>query len=339
MSDNNESYFQNSMRRITNVILTKDGDTDFKYSSVENDVNAEVKNGIKKKKIHLFFLVIWFFILILIFAVENLLLVTGILKNYYILGITSVISFIFLAPIVWNWYLASKKTKDLYDNTIVIKAVEGSIPGAKCDPAGYIDTVKLHAVGAIPQYDSAKGSYLISYSKNGKMCYISNLMLTESVFDSKLDRYDSKIYFIGQAYILNFKSNLQGNVRIFTKKRRGVQYYHGDKKKEHRIHVENQQFENVFEVYATNENEAFYVLTPCVMEQLLLLEQQYGNFGLGIVGDQIAIALNTGYYLFAMPREYKEIDKMSIENSKQRIQQIMAFAQKLENAINSRIRE
>ena len=196
----------------------------------------------------------------------------------------------------------------------------------------------MHAVGAIPQYDSVKGSYLISYNKNGKMCYISNLMLSESVFDSKLDRYDSKTYFIGQAYILNFKSNLQGNVRIFTKKRRGVQYYRGDKSKEHRIHVENKQFENIFEVYATNEQDAFYVLTPYVMEQLLILEKQYGHFGVGIVGDQIAIALNTGYYLFAMPREYKEIEKMSIENSKQRIQQIMAFAQKIENSINSRVR-
>ena len=338
MSDNKESYFQNSMRRITNVILTKDGDTDFKYSSAENDINAEVKNGIKKKKLHLVFLAIWFFVLILIFAVENLLLTMGIFKNYYILGITPVISFIFLAPIVWNWYLASKRTKRLYDNTIVIKAVEASIPGAKCDPEGYIDAVKLHAVGAIPQYDSVKGSYLISYNKNGKMFYISNLMLSESVFDSKLDRYDSKTYFIGQAYILNFKSNLQGNVRIFTKKRRGVQYYRGDKSKEHRIHVENKQFENIFEVYATNEQDAFYVLTPYVMEQLLILEKQYGHFGVGIVGDQIAIALNTGYYLFAMPREYKEIEKMSIENSKQRIQQIMAFAQKIENSINSRVR-
>lgn len=55
-----------------------------------------------------------------------------------------------------------------------------------------------------------------------------------------------------------------------------------------------------------------------------------------IVGEQIAIALNTGYYLFAMPREYKEIDKISIENSKQRVQEIVKFAQKLEDAINGR---
>ena len=59
-------------------------------------------------------------------------------------------------------------------------------------------------------------------------------------------------------------------------------------------------------------------------------------FGMAVVGDQIAIALNTGYYLFAMPWEYKEIDKMSLENSKEMVRQIMSFAQKLENAINSK---
>lgn len=136
--------------------------------------------------------------------------------------------------------------------------------------------------------------------------------------------------------MLSFKSNLQGNVRVFSKKYRGAQYYKGNKKTDHRIHMENSRFDDVFEVYATNEYEAFYVLTPYVMEQLLLIYNQYGGFGMAVVGDQIAIALNTGYYLFAMPWEYKEIDKMSLENSKEMVRQIMSFAQKLENAINSK---
>ena len=37
-----------------------------------------------------------------------------------------------------------------------------------------------------------------------------------------------------------------------------------------------------------------------------------------------------------MPWEYKEIEKMSLENSKEMVRQIMSFAQKLENAINSK---
>ena len=66
--DNNKSDFQEAMRQIRNVILTRDANTDFEYSSSQNDVNAEVKNGIKKKKVYIVLLVAWFFVLSVILA-------------------------------------------------------------------------------------------------------------------------------------------------------------------------------------------------------------------------------------------------------------------------------
>ena len=336
MDENNKTDFQEAMRQIRNVILTRDANTDFKYSSPKNDVNADVKNGIKKKKVYIVLLVVWFFILSVIVAAGNVLILMSGSHNYGILAAIVFVGFLVFAPVAWSWYRSSKRTKELYDNTIVVKAVEESIPGAKCDPNGHIDTVKLYASGVVPAFSKADGNYLVSYNKNGKMCYFSNISLSESVYNSNKDAYVYENLFTGQAYVLSFKSNLQGNVRVFSKKYRGAQYYKGNKKTDHRIHMENSRFDDVFEVYATNEYEAFYVLTPYVMEQLLLIYNQYGGFGMAVVGDQIAIALNTGYYLFAMPWEYKEIDKMSLENSKEMVRQIMSFAQKLENAINSK---
>ena len=58
MDENNKTDFQEAMRQIRNVILTRDANTDFKYSSPKNDVNADVKNGIKKKKVYLHFMLI-----------------------------------------------------------------------------------------------------------------------------------------------------------------------------------------------------------------------------------------------------------------------------------------
>lgn len=337
--DNNKSDFQEAMRQIRNVILTRDANTDFEYSSSQNDVNAEVKNGIKKKKVYIVLLVAWFFVLSVILAAGNVLMVISGSYNYEILAAIVGVGFLVFAPVAWSWYRSSKRTKELYDNTVVIKAVQESIPGAKCDPNGHIDTTKLYASGVVPAFSKADGNYLISYNKNGKMCYFSNISLSESVYDSYTDGYTYKNLFTGQAYVLSFKSNLQGNVRVFSKKYRGAQYSKGNKNTDHKIHIENASFNDVFEVYATNEQEAFYVLTPYVMEQLLLIYNQYGGFGMAVMGDQIAIALNTGYYLFAMPWEYKEIDKISIQNSKQMVQQIMSFAQKLETAINGRAAE
>lgn len=48
MDENNKTDFQEAMRQIRNVILTRDANTDFKYSSPKNDVNADVKNGMNK---------------------------------------------------------------------------------------------------------------------------------------------------------------------------------------------------------------------------------------------------------------------------------------------------
>ena len=334
--DNNKSDFQEAMRQIRNVILTRDANTDFKYSSPENEVNADVKNGIKKKKVYIVLLVVWFFILAVVVAAGNVLILVSGSHNYEILGVIVFVGVIVFAPVAWSWYRSSKRTKELYDNTIVVKAVEESIPGATCDPDGHIDAIKLYASGVVPAFSEADGSYLISYNKNGKMCHFSNISLSESVYNSQRDEYVYENLFTGQAYVLSFKSNLRGNVRVFSKKYRGAQYSKGNKNLDHKIHMQNAGFNEIFEVYATNEQEAFYVLTPYVMDQLLLLYHQYGGFGMAVVGDQIAIALNTGYYLFAMPWEYKEIEKMSVQNSKQMVQQIMSFAQKLENAINGR---
>lgn len=205
MDDNNKSDFQDAMRQIRNVILTRDANTDFKYSSPKNDVNADVKNGIKKKKVYLVLLVVWFFILSVIIAAANVMILINGSHNYGILVPIVFVGFLVFSPVAWSWYRSSKRTKELYDNTIVVKAVEESIPGAKCDPDKYVDPIKLHAVGAIPQYASATGCYLIRYNKKGKMCYLSNLSLQESVYNSRQDDYEYETFFLDRHMFLVLK--------------------------------------------------------------------------------------------------------------------------------------
>lgn len=106
--DNQKTDFQDAMRKIRNVILTRDANTDFKYSSTENDVNAEVKNGIKKKKIYIVLLVVWFFILSVILAAVNVLMIISGSHNYGILVAIVVVGFLDFSPVAWSWYRSSK---------------------------------------------------------------------------------------------------------------------------------------------------------------------------------------------------------------------------------------
>lgn len=44
---------EDSLRKLGNIFLTEDGNTDFSFSSEEDDPNAEVKNALKKKRLYL----------------------------------------------------------------------------------------------------------------------------------------------------------------------------------------------------------------------------------------------------------------------------------------------
>ena len=55
-------------------------------------------------------------------------------------------------------------------------------------------------------------------------------------------------------------------------------------------------------------------------------------------GNEIVIALNSGYRLFEMPYQHDKIDTISVENSKMELRNILNFAQGLEDSINGRIR-
>lgn len=331
--------FHESMREISNVILTRDVNTDFSFSSAENDQNAEIKNGLKKKKLYFILLVLWAFVMVVIVGAENILLLLRHSTNYFVVAVTTLIGILLFVPVGWKWHNLNKNTKSKYDKDIMIKAVQEILPGAECKPDGHINADLLYFMGIIPAYSYAHGSYLISYNKNGHICHFSNLSL-----DYRISRGDKKdkvrTIFTGQAYVLQYKSNLQGCVRIAALSKSPVgreilnDYRPRNKAQEKKVETENIHFNNNFEVFATDEHMAFYVLTPYVMEQLLLMKQHFGSFGVVISADEIAIALNTGYYLFEMPRDYKEIDKISVENSKKKLCEMLKLAQEIENAIN-----
>lgn len=253
------------------------------------------------------------------------------------------------AGILGAFIISNKKqklheaNKAKYDTDIVQKALHEVLPNAICRPATFISPARLYHLGVVPQYTNARGSYLIEYNKNGQKCLISNLTLTYETEDNE-GHTKSKMVFSGQAYILEYRSNVPGNVRIMTSSNNNLLHktkLDGFKKRERdeeRIETENMEFNHNFEVYASDEHTAFYCLSPYVMEQLLAMKKTYGKFGVAITGSVISIALNSNFSLFQMPFLKGEVDNMSVNNSKRELQKVLSFAQKIEDSINGRIR-
>ena len=249
MSSNWKKDLDESLRIVKNGFLTGDTHTEFRFSSEQDDPNAEVKNALKKKRLYAF-------------------------------------AFVFL----------------LVSGRIIGVVEEG-----------------IWRLLRIP---------------------VPNLMLTRREKDHN-DRYCDKAVFVGQAYMLHYKSNMQGTVRIMTTTQwMGKERLDGFKKqdmdREEKIETENEVFNGQFDVYATDAHTAFYVVTPIVMERLLAMKAKYGSFGMAVSGGEIVIALCSGYCLFEPPESYQKIENISVENSKDEIQQMLLFAQLLEDTVNGR---
>jgi len=345
MSSNWKKDLDDSLRIIRNAFFTGDMHTEFKFSSKQEDSNAEVKNTLKKKRLYIAVLILWLFFTKVIAVVGDVIIY--LLHIPYQSTIPMILRYVIvfiglngIIVIVWKWRKLDKEAKTVYDDQIIKKAVQEMMPGAVFEPDGAIDSSKLYSFGVIPEFDNAYGSSLIYYQKEGKECRFSNLMLTRMEKDHK-DRYYQKVLFVGQAYVLRYKANMPGYVRIMTTTMwMGKESLDGfkaqDKSREEKIETENQIFNEQFDVYATDAHTAFYVLTPLVMERLLAMKEKCGSFGMVVSGSEIAIALCSGCYLFEAPHSYQDIENISVENSKNEIQKMLIFAQLIEDTINGK---
>lgn len=340
MSQKERLSFKESMKFLGNYFMTGDGNAKFSLTS-ENEENVEIKNTLKKNRLYLIAIFLWVAIFVLIAMGEQIYLLVSGSDKYWISAVTCFIGFLGASPLVIKYFKSNKGLKEKYDGDVMLKAVQEVLPGAVCEPDKYLDAYKLYKRGVVPEFRDSYGSYLISYSKNGSMCGFSNLTLEKPVV--RMDGSKTETVFKGQAYILNYKFDLQGTVRIIasSKNSSGKECLNGfkaqDKDVEKKVETENIIFNDNFEVYATDEHSAFFVLTPYVMEQLLMMKRYYGRFGVAVSANDIIIALNTDYYLFGMPKDYHEIEQISVENSKKSLMQMLQLAQGIENSINGKV--
>lgn len=335
MKQNDKMTLVDCIKICKNIFLTGDSKTDFQYTKDKQDENAALKNSIKTQKIYFIGI---FGLVFLIF------MVIGAAAIMYSMGkititLMKIISIICCAGIFtagWRFVKLIKHNTKQYSTDIVEKAIHSVLPEAEIQSRGCINAQKLYHMGIIPDFTDTSGSYLISYKMEDRINYFSNLRLD---YDTSQRDTSGKVIttFEGQVYVLNSRKCISGCVRIIVGKHNGssLSWFYKQGKDEVKIRSESVVFNENFTVFATNEQEAFCILTPYVMEQLLNIKNKYGTFGMSISKDEIAIALNTGYTLFVMPQDYTDIEKISVENVKLQVQGIFNFGQMIENLISS----
>lgn len=329
MDNDEKATFRDCLKITKNILLTGDSQTEFKLSKDESDPNVVLQNNIKKQKIYLFSIV---GIIVILFMISMMSFILGIKHFAFVEMILRVIGGVCVLVIGWKYAQLIKNNCKQYDEDVVEKAVHSILPDAKIDPKGRINVNKLYNMGVIPDFSSASGSYLISYSRNGGTNYFSNLSL-----DYTNDVYGQgkvNTVFTGQAYVLYLGNCLKGKIRLVaSKNRKALSLLHKTDENEKQIMTGNSTFDDTFTVYTTDERIVSYALNDQVMDKLLALKQSYGAFAMSVCQNEAVIAFNTGAVYFAMPHNYQNIEQISIETSKNEIQNVLNLVKEIEKSI------
>ena len=198
--------------------------------------------------------------------------------------------------------------------------------------------------GIIPRYDSFNRVGMLRYCKNGNEYLFSNIHLLRQTTDEDDNTVYETIY-KGQIYTLTFKAPLSGYVRIFSTKmiplikKEYAADYLAKRPEEKKIETENVLFNDNFDVYASEEQSAFFFLNPIVMEKLLEMKKSYGQLGVYISGEYAVIVMETGKLLFNTRQYQAQTQEADLESAKEEIKKMLQMAAFLEDVINGKIQK
>jgi len=130
---------------------------------------------------------------------------------------------------------------------------------------------------------------------------------------------NSKTKFKGIVFCADFNKNFKHKTVIVPKNNR-TKFYDVVKNVQEKlksnsnlIKMDHPEFENLFEVYSEDSVEAFYLLSPNLMERILLLQEKFNNtIYLSFNDSQLYIAISNDINLFEAPPLWSNSDFMNL---------------------------
>lgn len=118
--------------------------------------------------------------------------------------------------------------------------------------------------------------------------------------------------FRGRWLIFDFNKEFKANIEVCHKRFYGARRGRGlfSSNKYNKVKMESEAFNKEFKVYAQSEHEAFYILTPALMEKIQRLTGSVkGRFLFCFVDKKLHIGLNNNTDSFEAPTVFKRINE------------------------------
>ncbi len=202
------------------------------------------------------------------------------------------------------------------------------------EPGNGIDEDTVYGTGMVQVGDRFSSNDLIAGTYHGVRFRQSDVHIEEETHDSDGNTSTSTL-FRGRWIMLEFNKTFRADMQVISKhffasKRKGGLFTKKENKL-NKIELENETFNKEFRVFAQDQQEAFYILTPHMMEALMRLREGVkAPIMLMFVGGTLHVAVENNKDAF----EAKIFGKLDPEQERQRIlgdiRIITAFADEME---------
>lgn len=225
---------------------------------------------------------------------------------------------LFIIPAIVLFVLSNKAWKKFsaaYKDGVVRAALESVFTGLTFEPALGISREEIRETEMMQTGDRFTSNDLISGQYNGVSFRQSDVHIEEEHTDSEGHTSYSTI-FRGRWMIFDFNKDFASDLQVVGKhfganKRKGNGFFGlfaSKEKKMEKIELENEAFNKQFTVYAHDTTEAFYILTPHMMEAMLRLHDGCESpIMLLFFRGQLHVAVNNGKDAFE-PSLFREFD-------------------------------
>lgn len=278
------------------------------------------------------------------------------IKNRYIIGtliiiIIAILLFIFTKIIVFSFvefmfgivivilstYKLNKKYKSEFKNKFVLKSLEKKFTDLIYEPDRGITYSTIAATKMMRMGDRYHSEDYISAKYKDIKFEQSDVHIEEEYQTTDSDGHTTTHYvtiFRGRWMIFDFNKEFKANVQISQKgfSNSKVNTFWGKKEELFKkVAMESEAFNKKFNVYAQNEHDAFYIITPSLMERIeRLAERNKGKLLFCFINNKLHIGIYDNKDSFEPGSVFKQIDEQETLNKiSEEIETIIQFVEEL----------
>ncbi len=218
---------------------------------------------------------------------------------------------VFIAGAIYSWFKSRgtyNKYHTQFKNEVVRKVVHLINPAYQYNPNKHIEVNDYHKAGLFKRKAERYSGDDLVVGKIGKTPFKFSELKTEylsSHTDSDGNRVSEwHTIFRGLFFFAEFNKNLEGQTFVLPEKESSLTNFFGKEKKRNNhygelVNLENPEFEDIFSVYGSSQQEARYILTPVLMEAMVNIYKSYGlAMYFSFKGENVFCAIPFGHNLF-----------------------------------------